>query len=173
MTFQLSIVEKMGTFLNKTIHIVPKCVMHLHGHHNKMVPLTKPFILADISNGIKFRSCTCWSTNDSRPQNVGNQLNFQACRWSAIHGQKAFDESYNFALDLVPIGGLSAKLQPRKVARGLSQSLFLISFQSSITSLYLSKVLRARERVTTPCPFTVLCLGLTFGSFKELGVPHW
>jgi hypothetical protein len=31
-------------------------------------------------------------------------------RWRAAHRWKAFDESYNFALDLIPIGGLSTKL---------------------------------------------------------------
>jgi hypothetical protein len=56
--------EKMGTLLNETIHIMPKCAMHLHGHHNKMMPLMKPFILADFSNGTKFSNYTYWSTND-------------------------------------------------------------------------------------------------------------
>jgi hypothetical protein len=31
-TSQLSIMEKMNTLLNKTIHITPGCVMHLHDH---------------------------------------------------------------------------------------------------------------------------------------------
>ncbi len=38
--------------------------------------------------------------------------------------------------------------------------------------LYPSKVLRARERASTPDSSVVLCLGLTFESFKELGVCH-
>ncbi len=38
--------------------------------------------------------------------------------------------------------------------------------------LYPSKVLRARERASTPCFFVVFCLGFTFESFKELGGRH-
>ncbi len=34
---------------------------------------------------------------------------------SATHRWKALNESYNFALDLVPIGGLSKELQSHKV----------------------------------------------------------
>jgi len=37
------------------------------------------------------------------------------CRWNATHRKKALEESYNFALDLIPIRGLSKKLQPRRV----------------------------------------------------------
>ncbi len=36
--------------------------------------------------------------------------------------------------------------------------------------LYPSKVLQARERALTPHSSIVFCLGLTFESFKELGV---
>jgi hypothetical protein len=39
-------------------------------------------------------------------------------------------------------------------------------------SFYLSIVLRARERTPTPCSSVVFNLGLTFESFKELGVRH-
>ncbi len=58
--------EKMGTFLDETIHIMPKSTVHLHGHWNKLVPLMKPFILMDLSNGVKFYNCTCWLINDTR-----------------------------------------------------------------------------------------------------------
>jgi hypothetical protein len=64
MTFRSSIVEKIGTFLDETIDITLKCTMHLHGHRNKVVPLMKPFILADINNGVKFRNHTYSLTND-------------------------------------------------------------------------------------------------------------
>jgi len=59
MTSQLFIVEKMGTLPNETIHITPRCIVHLHGHWNEMVPLMKPFIFLDFNNGTKFHSCTC------------------------------------------------------------------------------------------------------------------
>jgi hypothetical protein len=46
--------EKMGTLPNETIHITLGCIVHLHGHQNKIVPLMKPFILVDLNDGIKF-----------------------------------------------------------------------------------------------------------------------
>ncbi len=58
MIFQLSIVEKMSTFPNEVIHITFGCAVHLRGHQNKVVPFMKPFIFADLSNGVKFCSCT-------------------------------------------------------------------------------------------------------------------
>ncbi len=47
---------------------------------------------------------------DSRPLKVKNRPDPNACRWSATDCWKALDESYDFALDLVPIGGLKKKL---------------------------------------------------------------
>jgi hypothetical protein len=59
MTSQLFIMEKIGTLLDETIHITIKCVMHLYGHRNKVVPLMKPSISTDFSNGTKFCNYTC------------------------------------------------------------------------------------------------------------------
>ncbi len=53
---------------------------------------------------------------DSRPLQVGNRPNFFACRWRAKYYWKAFNKGYNFALDLIGIGGLCAKLCAHKVA---------------------------------------------------------
>ncbi len=64
MTSRSSIVEKTGTIPDEMIHITFKCTMQLHGHQNKVVPLMKSSILADLSYDVKFCSCTCWSTND-------------------------------------------------------------------------------------------------------------
>jgi len=50
--------------------------------------------------------------------------NFHVCRLSAIPHWKALDKSYNFALDLIPIRGLSKKLWLQKVAES-SLSSFL------------------------------------------------
>jgi hypothetical protein len=58
MTSWSSIMEKTSTFPNETIHITLECVVHLHGHWNKMVPFLKPFIFVDLNNGAKFRSYT-------------------------------------------------------------------------------------------------------------------
>ncbi len=52
---------------------------------------------------------------DSRPLKVGNRPDPGACRSSAAHCWKALDESYKFALDLIPIRGLGKKLCRRKV----------------------------------------------------------
>ncbi len=46
---------------------------------------------------------------DSQPLKVGNRPDPGACRWSADHW-KVLDNSYKFALDLIPIGGLGKKL---------------------------------------------------------------
>jgi len=56
----------MDTLLDETIHIMLGCTVHRHGHQNKVVPLMKPSILADLSNGTKFCIYTYWSTNDIR-----------------------------------------------------------------------------------------------------------
>jgi len=37
--------EKIGTFVDETIHIMLKGVVHLEGHRNKMIPLVKPFYI--------------------------------------------------------------------------------------------------------------------------------
>jgi hypothetical protein len=47
---------------------------------------------------------------DSRPLKVGNRLDPGVCRWSVTHPWKAHNESYKFALDLIPIQGLRKEL---------------------------------------------------------------
>jgi hypothetical protein len=47
---------------------------------------------------------------DSRPLKVGNRTNLGVCRESAKHCWIALKESYKFASDLIPIGGLSKEL---------------------------------------------------------------
>jgi hypothetical protein len=61
-----------------------------------------------------------WESNwqfDSQPLKVGNRPNFLAFRWCATHCWKVLDKCYNFALDLISIEGLHAKLWGPKVAR--------------------------------------------------------
>jgi hypothetical protein len=67
--------EKMNEFPNETIHITPRCAMHLHGHWNKVVPLMKPSILVDLNNGVKFCSYSCWSINDIRNHRLSCWVN--------------------------------------------------------------------------------------------------
>jgi len=54
---------------------------------------------------------------DSQPLKVGNRPDYNVCRRSAIGRWKALEESYEIALDLIPIGGLSKKLWMPKVPR--------------------------------------------------------
>jgi hypothetical protein len=51
------------------------------------------------------------------PLKVRNQPNFIAWKWHATYCWKALDKGYNFALDLISIGGLHAKLWGPKVTR--------------------------------------------------------
>jgi hypothetical protein len=54
---------------------------------------------------------------DSRPLKVKNRPDLGVCKWSATYRCKALKESYKFASDLIPIGGLSKELWIRKVPR--------------------------------------------------------
>jgi hypothetical protein len=56
---------------------------------------------------------------DSRPLKVKNLPDFLVCRQRATYHWKTFDKGYNFAWDLIAIGGLHAKLCTPKVARVL------------------------------------------------------
>jgi hypothetical protein len=47
---------------------------------------------------------------DFRPLKVKNCPNFLTCRWRATYRWKALNEGYNFALNLISIQGLHAKL---------------------------------------------------------------
>ncbi len=61
-----------------------------------------------------------WESNwqfDSRPLKVRNRLDLLVYRWCATYGWKALDESYNFALDCISIGGLLEKLWGFEFAR--------------------------------------------------------
>jgi hypothetical protein len=52
---------------------------------------------------------------DSRSLKVRNQPDPGACRWSVTRRWKVLKESYKFASDLIPIGGLSKELWVAKV----------------------------------------------------------
>ncbi len=55
-----------------------------------------------------------WQFN-SRPLKVRNRPDPGVCKWNATRRWKALKESYKFALDFIPIGGLSKELWTRKV----------------------------------------------------------
>jgi hypothetical protein len=52
---------------------------------------------------------------DSRSLKVMNQPDFLACRWCATYCWTPLEQGYNFALDLIAIGGLHAKLCTPKI----------------------------------------------------------
>jgi hypothetical protein len=52
---------------------------------------------------------------DSRPLKVENRPDPGVCKWSVTHCWKSLNESYKFALDLIPIKGLNKKLWTHKV----------------------------------------------------------
>jgi hypothetical protein len=54
---------------------------------------------------------------DSHPLKVRNQPDFLMCKQRATYRWRAFKEGYNYALDLIVIGGLHAKLWAPKVAK--------------------------------------------------------
>jgi len=58
-----------------------------------------------------------WESNwqfNSWPLKVENHPDFLMCRWRATYRSKALNKDYNFALDLISIGGLHKKLWPAK-----------------------------------------------------------
>ncbi len=78
---------------------------------------------------------------DSRPRNVRNRFDFRAYRWRATHCWKALDKSYNFSLDLVPIRGLSTKLQPCSVTGVPTMAISGLPFRSLETKIHLDVTL--------------------------------
>jgi hypothetical protein len=59
-------------------------------------------------SNLQFHSC---------PLKVNNWPDPGVCKWSAKHHWKALKESYKFALDLIPIGGLTNELWIHKVPK--------------------------------------------------------
>ncbi len=52
---------------------------------------------------------------DSQPLNIRNQPNFLTCKQRVTYCWKTLNKGYNFALDLIAIGDLNAKLCTLKV----------------------------------------------------------
>jgi hypothetical protein len=75
-----------------------------------------PLDIENISYGQKKgRKSNCQF--DSQPLKVKNCPDFLVCKWCVIYCWQAFDEGYNFALNLISIRGLHTKLLAPKVAR--------------------------------------------------------
>jgi hypothetical protein len=84
---------------------------------------------------------------DSRPLKVENHPDLLMCKWRATYIWKALDEGYNFALDLIPIGGLHAKLWTPKVAGVWTVGILGLPLESLGTKWYLGAGPVARHRV--------------------------
>jgi hypothetical protein len=84
---------------------------------------------------------------DSRPLKVGNKLDFLACRQHPTYRWKALDKSYSFALDLIAIGGLHAKLCAAKVARVPVVGILGLSLGNPRTKSHLDVAPMKRRRV--------------------------
>jgi hypothetical protein len=67
------------------------------------------------------------------------------CRWHATYRWKALDENYNFALDLISIGGLKKKLWAPK-AMGVP-SLGILGLGSPGTKCHLDVALVEKHKV--------------------------
>jgi hypothetical protein len=88
------------------------------------IPLKRTWSV-DVENGLAWAIQTfatqvmvkrrAGSQFDSRPLKVGKRSDLGVRRWSAKHCWKALEESYKFALDLIPIQGLSWELWTPKV----------------------------------------------------------
>jgi hypothetical protein len=91
-----------------------------------------------------------WESNwqfDSRPLKVDNRPDFLACRWCATYRWKALDKGYNFALDIISIGGLHTKLWCFKVAGVSTLTISGLSLGSPKTKSHLDVGPVERQRV--------------------------
>jgi len=125
---------KMGTseFNYRGQNTSPWNILHVIGKILKCKcqkwPRTNHLDIYNTSYGKKKGQESNWQF-DSRPLKVGNRPEPGVCRWNATHHWKVFKESYKFASDLIPIGGLSKELWTHKVpgAGTCSRSLFTYS----------------------------------------------
>jgi hypothetical protein len=65
--------------------------------------------ICNISYGKKKGRESNWQF-DSQPLKVRNRPDLDVCKRNTTHRWKALNKSYNFALDLAPIRGLSKEL---------------------------------------------------------------
>jgi hypothetical protein len=91
-----------------------------------------------------------WESNwqfDSRPQKVENQPDLLVLKGRATYHWKALNESYNFALYRISIGGLLAKLWCSKVARVPTWAISRLPLESPRTKIHLDVGSMASHRV--------------------------
>jgi hypothetical protein len=76
-----------------------------------------------------------WESNwqfDFQPLKVKNRPNFLTCEQCATYHWKALNEGYNFALDLITIGGLHIKLCTSKITGVLAMGISKFAGQKTI-----------------------------------------
>jgi len=84
---------------------------------------------------------------DFLPLKVRNRPDFLVYRWRATYHWKALDEGYNFALDLISIGGLHAKLWGPKVVEVSTLGISGLPFGGPGTKCHLDVGLMERHKV--------------------------
>jgi hypothetical protein len=78
---------------------------------------------------------------------IENQPDFLMCRWRATHHWKDFNEGYNFALDLILIEGLCAKLWGPKLVGVSTLGILRLPFGSPRTKCHLDVGFGERYKV--------------------------
>jgi len=84
---------------------------------------------------------------DFRPLKVKNRPDFFMCKWRATYIWKAFDEGYNFVLDLISIEGLHAKLWTPKVVGVRTMGILGLPFGNFGTKWHLGVGPMTRHKV--------------------------
>jgi hypothetical protein len=93
------------------------------------------------------KSWECVRQFDSQSPKVRNRPDSLACRWRATYYWKAFDERYNFALDLISIQILHGKLWAPKVAGVPTLGILGLPLGSPGTKCHLDVGLVERHKV--------------------------
>jgi len=84
---------------------------------------------------------------DSRPLKVDNQPDLLTCRWLPTYLWKGLGKGYNFALDLISIRGLHARLWAPKVAKVLVVRISGLPLESPKTKCHLNMGLVERHKI--------------------------
>jgi hypothetical protein len=84
---------------------------------------------------------------DFWPLKVKNHPDLLVCKWCARYHWKAFDKGYNFALDLISIRGLHAKLRALKIARVPIMGISGLPFGSLGTKWHLGVSLVTKHKI--------------------------
>jgi len=76
-----------------------------------------------------------------------NLPDFLACKWRTTYHWKAFDKGYNFALNLILVGGLHTKLWGPKVVGNPTLEILGLPLRSPKTKWHLGASPMAKHKV--------------------------